>query len=158
MVIATRVSHLDDQNLPFCSIHIMLMVTWRSIDQSHKSHNALHDLISPNTPFRTEIYTFLFWMVHWGIWDKCIGGFVNLVYCCNIQCTVHLKEINSNYLSYQQPPIRDLGLLWQKYGYGSCFILGLVGYKSISLIFFRSSSLILGQLYDCPEPVKQPWM
>ena len=31
------------------------------------SHNAL---------FRTDIYTFLFWIVHSGIWDRCIVVFV----------------------------------------------------------------------------------
>ena len=35
--------------------------------------------ISHNTPFRTEMCTFLFWMVHCGIWNRCIVGFVNLV-------------------------------------------------------------------------------
>ena len=36
--------------------------------------------ISNNAPFRTEMCTFLFWMVHCGIWEKCIVGFVRLVY------------------------------------------------------------------------------
>ena len=36
--------------------------------------------ISHKTPFRTEMCTFLFWMVHCGIWDRCMMGFVNLVY------------------------------------------------------------------------------
>ena len=36
--------------------------------------------ISHNAPFRTEICTFLFWMVHCGIWDRCIVGFVILFY------------------------------------------------------------------------------
>ena len=35
--------------------------------------------ISHNAPFRTEMCTFLFWMVHCGIWDRCIVGFVNKV-------------------------------------------------------------------------------
>ena len=34
--------------------------------------------ISHNAPFRTEICTFLFWMVHCRIWNRCIVGFVNL--------------------------------------------------------------------------------
>ena len=35
-----------------------------------------------NAPFRTEICTFLFWMEHCGIsWNRCILGFVKLVYC-----------------------------------------------------------------------------
>ena len=31
-------------------------------------------LLSHNAPFRTEICIFLFWMVHCGIWDRCIVG------------------------------------------------------------------------------------
>ena len=37
--------------------------------------------ISHNAPFRTEMCTFLFWMVHCGIWERCIVGFVQRVYC-----------------------------------------------------------------------------
>ena len=36
--------------------------------------------ISHNAPFRTEMCTFLFWMEHYGIWSRCILGFVKLVY------------------------------------------------------------------------------
>ena len=35
--------------------------------------------LSHNAPFRTEMCTFLFWMVHCGIWNRCSVGFVNLV-------------------------------------------------------------------------------
>ena len=35
--------------------------------------------ISQNAPFRTEMCTFLFWMEHSGIWNRCILGFVKLV-------------------------------------------------------------------------------
>ena len=40
--------------------------------------------ISHNAPFRTEMYTFLLWMVHYGIWNRCIVGYIFLfwmVYC-----------------------------------------------------------------------------
>ena len=37
--------------------------------------------ISHNAPFRTEMCTFLFWMEHCGIWNRCILGLVKLVYC-----------------------------------------------------------------------------
>ena len=40
--------------------------------------------ISHNVPFRTEMCTFLFWMVHCAIWDRCIVGFVRLVYFTHI--------------------------------------------------------------------------
>ena len=33
--------------------------------------------ISYNAPFRTEMCTFRFWMVHCGIWNRCIMGFAN---------------------------------------------------------------------------------
>ena len=36
--------------------------------------------ISHNAPFRTEMCTFLFWMGHCGIWNRCILGFMKLVY------------------------------------------------------------------------------
>ena len=41
--------------------------------------------ISHNVPFRTEMFTFLFWMEHCGIWNRCILGFVNEV---NWQTTI----------------------------------------------------------------------
>ena len=40
----------------------------------------MHLSKSHNTPFRTEMCTFLFWMVNCGIWDRCIVGFMGLVY------------------------------------------------------------------------------
>ena len=36
--------------------------------------------ISHNATFRTEMCAFLFWMVHRGIWHRCIPGFVRLFY------------------------------------------------------------------------------
>ena len=54
--------------------------------------------VSHNTPFRTEMNTFLFWMVYFGIWDRCIVGFVKLIFwwCTELsQCrlTIHWKSI-----------------------------------------------------------------
>ena len=43
--------------------------------------------ISHNTPFRTEMCTFLFWMEGCGIWNRCILGFVNEVNCWGRSCT-----------------------------------------------------------------------
>ena len=40
--------------------------------------------ISHNAPFRTEMCTFLFWMLHCGIWDWCIVEFVQQVNCHGI--------------------------------------------------------------------------
>ena len=44
----------------------------RPISQIQQCTNS----ISHNAPFRTEMCTFLFWMVHCGIWNRCILGYV----------------------------------------------------------------------------------
>ena len=62
------------QTHPITKVIIPSISWW--IDKSYQSHNAC--LISHNSPFRTEMCTFLFWMVNCGIWDWCIVGFVNL--------------------------------------------------------------------------------
>ena len=36
--------------------------------------------MSHNAPFRTEMCTFLFWMEQCGLWNRCILGFVKLLY------------------------------------------------------------------------------
>ena len=58
-------------------------------------------LISHNVPLRKEMCTFLFWIVHWGMWDKCMVGLMTLVNSshmkgrnflqlpCQYICTVH---------------------------------------------------------------------
>ena len=50
--------------------------------------------ISCNAPFRTEMCTFLFWMEHCGIWNRCILGFVSLVNCSaiNFVNTIHKRH------------------------------------------------------------------
>ena len=47
-----------------------------------KSHNAI---------FRAEMCIFLFCMVHCGIWDRCIVGFVTLVYWWNASSGPRMK-------------------------------------------------------------------
>ena len=49
--------------------------------------------ISHNAPFRTEMWTFLFWMEHCGIWNRCILGFVKLVYWVIIGSSNSLSPI-----------------------------------------------------------------
>ena len=36
--------------------------------------------ISHHAPFRTKMCKFLFWKLHDGMWDRCIAGFVNLIW------------------------------------------------------------------------------
>ena len=68
--------------------------------------------ISHNTPFRTEMCTFLFWMVYCGIWDRCIVGFVRLV---NLSCLIgHIPEYIYTVLvcvDLYQYPIREYSLI-----------------------------------------------
>ena len=50
--------------------------------------------ISHNAPFTKQKCAHLFWMVYCGIWDRCIVGFVGLVYCkaaCAKFCS-HLRS------------------------------------------------------------------
>ena len=42
--------------------------------------------ISHNAQFRTEMCTFLFWMEHFGIWNRCMLGFVKSVYSTQQWC------------------------------------------------------------------------
>ena len=88
----------------FLSIKMLDFLTkvhWRSIDDQTISVKAMvlccqsinHHMNWPNSqipeytcsipqnaPFRTEMRTFLFWMEHSGIWNRCILGFMKLVY------------------------------------------------------------------------------
>ena len=41
----------------------------------------MHLFVSHNAPFITGMFTFLFWMMHCGIWNRCIVAFVNQVIC-----------------------------------------------------------------------------
>ena len=43
--------------------------------------------ISHNAAFRTKMLTFLFWMVHYGIWKRCIVGLARLVYFPGTLCS-----------------------------------------------------------------------
>ena len=58
--------------------------------------------ISHNVPFRTEMCTFLFWMEHCGIWNRCILGFVKLVYCewMSLMKTSHNSHTCMDYQIY----------------------------------------------------------
>ena len=48
-------------------------VQLRIIDLIHKSHNA-------PVPYPTMLHSFLVWMEHCGIWNRCIPGYLKLVY------------------------------------------------------------------------------
>ena len=44
--------------------------------------------ISHNAPFRTEMCSFLFTMVHCGIWDRCIMGIATMIYLIRPHCVM----------------------------------------------------------------------
>ena len=54
------------------------------------TNTTMYLCIYNTTPFRTEMCTFLFWIVYCGIWDRCIVGFGGFIYneytfgCCLI--------------------------------------------------------------------------
>ena len=50
--------------------------------------------IPHNTPFRRKMYTFLFWMVHCGIWCRCIVGCIGLVCCTAHICPLGVKPVD----------------------------------------------------------------
>ena len=74
--------------------------------------------ISHNAPFRTEVCTLLFWMEHCGIWNRCILGFVKLVYWKRSN-TVHPK----NYAHWSSFVVFCCGLISNIYFVGSGAIL-----------------------------------
>ena len=89
---ATRWFHLRAHSLHIsCSdsdtwggTSIVTSAEWLSGDTPHWPNSQIPECtcsISHNAPFRTEMCTFLFWMGHCGIWNKCILGFVKLVSC-----------------------------------------------------------------------------
>ena len=51
--------------------------------------------MSNSAPFRTEMCACLFWMVHCGIWDRYIVGFVRLVYSDQLTSPQMMKFSNS---------------------------------------------------------------
>ena len=59
-------------------------------------------IISHNTPFRTEMCPFLFWMVFCGIWERCIVGFVRMAYFIWMRCMSRYPGMpGSNHYSYR---------------------------------------------------------
>ena len=68
------------------------------LPNSHNSQSPQCTCPIPhNAPFRTEMCTFLFWMVLYGVWNRCIVGFVRLVYYSPLVSKKWLKMVVSNY-------------------------------------------------------------
>ena len=63
--------------------------TWRQANSPISQIPQCTCTISHNVPFRTEMGTFLFWMVHCGILARCTMGFVRLS-CCQDCVTVYV--------------------------------------------------------------------
>ena len=121
---------------------------------SHKSQNAdCTCSIFHNASFRTEMCTFLFWMLHCGIWDRCILGFVNIQVNCNanswkassVSLYIYLFHKDIQYIPRNMHT--DFALL--------CFVVVIHW-----LIFPYPSGLLhwhCGNLTIAPVPAKQPW-
>ena len=99
--------------------HWCMLITWKATKiqifwigwQSHYHKRPISQIpectcsISHNAPFRT----FLIWMEHCGVWNKCILGFVNYV---NWVYQLHPTDIvGHNYLSLLSIPASGTTLL-----------------------------------------------
>ena len=59
--------------------------------------------MSHNAPFGTEMFTFQFWMVYSGMWNRCVMGFVRLVHCLSISMSIRPTVLVSARLSVCLP-------------------------------------------------------
>ena len=57
--------------------NMQLQLSWDTFNKPISQIPECTCSISPSASFRTEMCTFLFWMEHCGIWNRCILGFVN---------------------------------------------------------------------------------
>ena len=62
---------LGHQNLKLCWKFPLFSADWPNFPNP-----TMHLSLSHHAPFRTEMCSFLFWIVHCGIWDRCIVRFV----------------------------------------------------------------------------------
>ena len=81
--IQNRNVYISDLNGTLCDMgHVGalwdLWINFTEINQINKSHNAP---IRYPTMHHSEQKYAQFFSVYCGIWDRCIGGFVNLIYC-----------------------------------------------------------------------------
>ena len=76
------------------SLHCLYLLVW--VDRPIPQIPLCTCSISHNTPFRTVMYTLLFWIMHFGIRDKCVLAFVRLVYC---KCYADGLKIFSSFAS-----------------------------------------------------------
>ena len=89
---------------PLTYLHDISPLLLRQIDWPISQTPQCTSPISYNTLFRAERCTFRFWMVYSGMWDRCILGFVGLVYWTSIEISndIHVKPwdaITSPYLT-----------------------------------------------------------
>ena len=106
-----------------CAVHVLhthLMPCNRPISQIPQCTCSIHN----NAPFRTEMSTLLFWMVHCGIWNKCIVEFVNDANCWRLTSILQQSLIR-NIMRFVMNKMADIlpwaiqmhsnAFCWQKY-------------------------------------------
>ena len=109
-----------------------------TINQSHEPPQCSCP-ISYNAPFRTEMCTFLFRMMHCRIWDSCIVRFVKLV--SSMRSLHWVSEAVWGYLASTQNPIVEIR--W-------CFICPLGIHIPVRLDLTLSSQL---ELLNCQDQI-----
>ena len=110
-------------NMKFYDINKRKHILVKSVEGEQCQHNWPNSQIpectcsiSHNAPFRTEMCTFLFWMEHCGIWNRCILGFVKLVYFTHNN-TPNLVPRRGQPKAY---PTLGQHLFWVKYIFHQC--------------------------------------
>ena len=81
-----RHAKLNSRGTPQIRIDVIVDCTGKESNKPISQIPECTCSISHNAPFRTEMCTFLFWMEHYGIWNRCILGFLNWVNwdsCCD---------------------------------------------------------------------------
>ena len=71
---------------------------WEWIVLNHKSQNAPVPYPTVQLSEQQEMCTFLFWMLHHGIWNRCLLGFVRLVYFNNLGYFSIKNDVKCKYM------------------------------------------------------------
>ena len=104
---------------------------WQEAHAIHRIKSQIPECtctISHNVPFRTEMCTFLFWMEHCRIWNRCILGFVKLIHYVGSSAycgyavvwlyTIDYTVINDNKINHVWS--LDHSLLWYTINHYHC--------------------------------------
>ena len=96
-----------------------------SLKHNRFTNPTMHQFDIPQCTIRKEMYTFLFWMVHCGIWDRCIVGFVNKFHWNNQIHKSHNAPIRYPKMHHTEKKCINLCSVWYIVGYGTAALWDL---------------------------------